>query len=473
MSLIGRKQEIDMLDRCLYSGRPEFVAVYGRRRIGKTFLVRQYFKNSFSFYATGIADANMAHQLRAFGLSLKEYGSSDRTVPKDWFDAFDRLRELLSARSVRRDRASGRRVVFLDELPWFDTQRSGFKGALDWFWNGWASAQPDLMLVICGSAASWIIDNLLEDHGGFYNRVTRRIQLMPFSLKESEALLLSNGVELPRQQIIECYMVFGGIPHYLNLVDRRSSLAQNIDQLCFFENGELRHERDLLFKSLFKHDALHQVLICKLAERPIGLTRSDLSRTPGVTDGKQLTKALLELERCGFVRKYRRYGKEKYGHYYQLIDAFTLFSHRFVELATIGSWTGFLNTPPYHAWTGLAFELTCLVHIPQIKQALGVGAVQSSQSAWHSTSASPGAQVDLLIDRKDGVINLCEIKYSTGEFAIDAGYERNLRNKMQAFVSEEHPNKAIHLTMVTTCGITHNSHAGIVVNEICGDDLFG
>lgn len=472
MSIIGRRGEIDTLDQCLSSGRPEFVAVYGRRRVGKTFLVREYFKGTFSFYATGIADANMAHQLRAFHFSLLEYGSDEHVPPSDWFEAFARLKALLSGDDVRRDRASSRRVVFLDELPWFDTPRAGFKAALDWFWNGWASAQSDLMLVICGSAASWVIDNLLEDHGGFYRRVTRRIHLQPFTLGESEALLRSNGVEIPRRQIIESYMVFGGVPHYLNLIDRRSSLAQNIDQLCFARNGELRNETDLLFRSLFKHSELHQSLIQELAGKPIGMLRSDLVRNLGTTDGKQVTKALFELEQCGFVRKYYRYGKAKNGHYYQLIDSFTLFSYRFMKRNDSTSWLSFLNTPPYHTWTGLAFELVCLVHAAQLKQSLGISGVQSNESAWHSTKTTPGAQIDLLIDRKDGVINLCEMKYSIGEFSIDAGYERALRNKIQAFIDEERPEKAIHLTLVTSQGLVHNQHSEIALNEITGDDLF-
>lgn len=471
--LVGRKKELDALDQCLHSGRPEFVAVLGRRRIGKTFLVREYFKGAFSFYATGIAEAGMRDQLRAFGLSLQEYGCPERTIPKDWFEAFARLKGLLSDASARRDRASGRLVVFLDELPWFDTARSSFKAALEHFWNGWASARDDMMLVTCGSATSWILENLVESTGGFYNRVTRQIHLRPFTLAECEELLRAGNVPFTRQQVVESYMVFGGVPHYLNLIDRRLSLTQNVEQLCFDPSGQLRNEQDFLFRSLFKNEGRHRAVVEQLVRRKSGLMRTELARVPEIGDGQPLTKVLDELEQCGFVRSYRDFTRKKSGRHYQLIDPFMLFASEFMGQDGIASWQAHLGTPGYHAWTGRAFELVCLLHVAQMKAALGIAGVQTEECAWRSRGASPGAQIDLLIDRRDGVVNVCEMKYAEREFAINADCERNLRNKLAAFAEEVAPDKALHLTMVTARGLARNAHSGIVVNELTADDLFG
>ena len=470
--IIGRRKELDAFDRCLQSGRPEFLAVYGRRRIGKTYLVREYFKDGFSFYATGIAQANKRDQLRAFGISLQEYGCPDRSIPKDWFEAFSRLKTLLSQEDVARDRASGRLVVFLDELPWFDTPRSSFKAALEFFWNGWASAKSDMMLVVCGSATSWILENLVSDTGGFYNRITRQIHLEPLTLSECEEFYRANGIAFTRQQIIESYMVFGGVPYYLNLIDRRLSLAQNIEQLCFDSVGQLHHERQFLFKSLFRNDGRHMAIVQQLSLRKSGLLRTELAKVEEIGDGQPLTKALQELEQCGFIRKYRNFTRRKSSYLYQLIDPFALFDSEFLEPGTVTSWQAYVGTPAYHAWTGRAFELVCLLHVRQIKAALGVSGVLTEECAWRSRGAEPGAQIDLLIDRRDGVVNVCEMKYSGRAFAIDAAYEQTLRNKLAVFAEEVSLNKALHLTMVTVHGLVRNAHAGIVVNELSADDLF-
>ena len=470
--IIGRKKEQDILDTCLNSGKAEFVAVYGRRRVGKTFLVREYFGGVFSFYATGVAGGKTRDQLKAFNQSLQLAGCQERAVPRDWFEAFSRLRSLLERSDVSRDRASGRIVVFLDELSWLDTARSDFRPALDFFWNGWASARDDTMLVICGSATSWMIKNIIDDHGGFHNRVTRQIHLQPFTLAECEELYRANGVVLSRQQVMESYMVFGGIPYYIDLIDRRSSLAQNIDQLCFERSGQLRHELGRLFASLFKHPGKHEAIVRELAQRRGGATRTELAAAPGIVDGQQLTRALSELEQCGFVRRYREFTKGKNGARFQLIDPFTLFSLRFLEGDGVHSWTEYLNTPSYYAWRGGAFELVCLIHSAGIKEALRVGGVASEESSWRSKASEPGAQVDLVIDRADGVINLCEMKFTDGEFAIDRAYDAALRNKVAAFAAETGTRKAIRLTMVTMSGLAHNAYWGTVQNELSADDLF-
>lgn len=470
--MIGRKKEQRILQDCLQSDRSEFLVVYGRRRVGKTFLIKEYFNNSFSFYATGLSNAKTKEQLKAFHGSLVEYGLDEKKVSKDWYEAFMRLKSLLQRDDVKRDPVSGKKVVFLDELPWMDTARSDFKSALEYFWNSWGSAQKDLVLIVCGSATSWIIDHLLGDRGGFYNRITRQIHLLPFTLGECEKLYQANGIQMTRHQMIESYMIFGGIPYYLNCFDKRLSLAQNVEELLFKQNGQLYYEYDRLLRSLFKHYERHGAIIDAVSRSQGGMTRAELAKISKIGDGEPLTKALNELEQSGFIRKYKNYTKEKQGFYFQLVDPFMNFCLHFIKNREHESWMTYINSPGYFSWAGNAFELVCLLHTSQIKQVLGISGVETMEYAWRSKNSRPGAQIDLLIDRKDEVINICEAKYTLAPFEIDAKYENALRNKIDVFRKETLCSKALHLTLISANGIVHNNHAGIVQNEITGEDLF-
>lgn len=471
MKLVGRKKEQDLLLQCLNSKRPEFLVVYGRRRIGKTYLIKEFFNYFFSFYATGVANANTRSQLRLFNEALQEYGCSEKKIPTDWFEAFKRLKELLQNDNINRDPISGKRVIFLDELPWMDTAKSDFKSALDYFWNSWASSQDDLLLIVCGSATSWIIDNLLASTGGFYNRITRQIHLSPFSLAECAALCSLNELGLTKQQLIDCYMVFGGVPYYLNLLDKRMSLVQNIDNLIFNENGQLHYEYEQLFKSLFKKANKHVAIIEAMAKRNVGVLRTELASVKEIGDGESLTNALKELEQCGFIRKYKNLAKEKSGYFYQIIDPFTLFCITHLNQENIRSWAKYFNTPSYFSWAGNAFEIVCLNHIGQIKASLGISGIDSSEYSWRSKAKKGGAQIDLLIDRADGVINLCEMKHTIDEFVIDSEYEKKLLHKVEVFRTETKTNKAVHVTMITSNTLAHNTYSNIISNEITGDML--
>lgn len=474
MRMVGRKEEQRELRRYCESGRPEFVVVYGRRRVGKTFLIREYFANRFAFYATGIAGGKAGVQLRSFASALRGYGDQEEGRPTDWFDAFDRLKALLQREDVARDYATDRRVVFIDEIPWLDTPRANFKEALDLFWNGWASAQPDILLIVCGSATSWIIKNLLKEHGGLHNRVTGRINLRPFTLAECAEYFEQSPLALSRHQMLESYMVFGGIPFYLDLMDGRLSLAQNIDRLCFSPTGPLHTEFDELYRSLFKHADRHIKVVRALARHPNGMDRTQIEQQSGVAGGGTLTQTLAELEQCGFVRRYRDYAKRSRDALYQLVDPFTLFCLRFVEKTNDEHfWTKHLLDDGHRAWSDQAFELVCLLHVPQLQAALGIAGLSADACSWHSTESDPGVQIDLVIDRADGVVNLCEMKFSESEFVIDRAYERNLRNKLAAFARETGTRKALHLTMVTANGIARNQYSGIVQSEVTAEELFG
>ena len=472
MKLIGREREKDALEQCLLSNRPEFVVVYGRRRVGKTFLIREYFNERFSFYATGLTDEKTKGQLRGFNASLNNYGYEDKRIPADWFEAFERLRKLLESNIVYRDPVSNKRVIFLDELPWMDTARSDFKSALEYFWNSWASAQEDLVLIACGSATSWIITNLLANKKGFHNRVTRRIHLAPFTLAECEKLFELNGIVLTRAQIIESYMIFGGVPYYLNLMDSRLSLAQNVNELCFKEWGALRDEYHSLFHSLFDKPDKHMAILNALSKNKAGMTRAELSDVKEIGGGSVLTKDLRELEECGFIRKYSVTAKRRDDSFYQIIDPFSLFCIKFLGNKKFDSWNEYINSPGFNSWRGNSFEIVCFNHIAQIKSALGIQGIETAEYAWKGKSFGKGAQIDLVICRKDGVTNLCEMKFTNEEYALDAQEYKKIQNRLTQFREQTGSRDAIHVTMICGSGYKSNKYSGIIQNVILGNELF-
>ena len=472
MNLIGRLDAQSELSRVCESPRPEFVVVSGRRRVGKTYLVREYFGGSFAFYTSGVAGGNMRAQLKSFSRSLGKHGSTGPEA-RDWWEAFDRLEALLSLEAVTRDEASGKRVVFIDEMPWLDSPRSEFLSALELFWNTWGSAQPDLLLIACGSASSWIIKKLFKNRGGLHNRVTARIHLEPFTLRECEEYYRVSGPALSRQEVLEGYLVFGGIPYYMDLMHRRLGLVQNVDRLCFAPGAPLADEFDELYHSLFKKAERHVAVVRALATKGVGLTRDEVSRASGVANGGTLTNTLEELAACGFVRSYHAFGKRSSGRLFQLIDPFTLFYLRFVEGATDERfWAVNCQSPRVNAWRGYAFELLCLLHVRQIRQSLGIEVISADVSSWRA-SGDVGAQVDLVIDRADGLINLCEIKWSRTEYAITKAYDAALRAKVQAFLDETHTRKAPQLTVITPYGLKSNAYSGNVQAQVTADALFG
>lgn len=470
MTIVGRRQEMRRLMLLCESPRAEFAVVYGRRRVGKTFLVREFFKNAFSFYATGVAGGNARVQLEAFNSSLQDAGGNRGST---WFEAFRELRRLLDSPDVRRDAASGKRVVFIDELPWLDAPRTDFMAAFELFWNQYGSAQKDLLLVACGSAASWIVKKLFKNRGGLHNRVTARIWLRALTLAECEQYYRINGHALSHDQMIESYMVFGGVPFYLDLMSPRMGPAQNVDALCFARHGELAGEFDELYLSLFRHAERHIAIVRALANKTCGLTLLEVAEATGIAAGGTLTATLDDLEASDFVRRYTPFGRKSRGALFQLVDPFSLFYLRFMGGGPHeGFWQSNYRSPRLNAWRGYAFELVCLLHERQILQALGIGAISSDVCSWRSQTHDPGAQVDLVIDRADGIINLCEMKWSGDEFAITKSYDRLLRGKLAAFADETSTRKALHLTMVTPHGVRRNAYWGSVQSEVVGDDLF-
>lgn len=470
MRIVGREKERKALKQYFESGQPEFLAVYGRRRIGKTFLIREHFNGTFDFYMTGLANGCKEEQLEAWNAAIgKSFGGRAGNA-ESWLDAFAELRNRLEKKSK-----SKRKVIFLDEIPWMDTPKSGFLTALEHFWNGWASGRTDIFLIVCGSATSWVVNNLLKNKGGLHNRVTRRMRLLPFTLNEVEQYLDEKEINLGRYRICEAYMIFGGVPYYYSLLGKGLSLPQNVDALCFDDDGMLRGEFEEIYSTLFKNSEKYIKIVSALSSKAKGLTRGEIIRTSKVPSGGGLTRILEELELCGFIRTYPSFSLDENLCLYQLTDPFSLFHLRFIRGRKPKNpkfWTSNLESPSLSAWKGYAFEQVCLFHCEQIKQALGIAAIGTEVSSWRSRTVKPDAQIDLLIDRKDGIINLCEMKYSKAEYAISAKEETALRSKVAVFEAQTCTKKAVHLTMVTTYGVTQNSHSGIVQAEVKLDGLF-
>ena len=469
MKIVGRKAEMMELERHYDSGRPELVIVYGRRRVGKTYLIREYFENDFAFYFTGSIGVPNKVNLANFDKAAHEYGSEANAVSRDWFDAFNKLKALLQ------QTPGERKVVFIDEMPWLDAQKSDFLPAFDYFWNSWASSAPEILLIGCGSATSWITKKLFRNKGGLHNRVTGRIYLAPFSIGECEEFFKSRNVEITRYQLAECYMIFGGIPYYLNLFDRRLSFSQNVDKLCFAEAAPLRNEFEELYMSLWGNPASHIAIVEALAKKRYGLSRNELCEAGNLQPNGHLTDALNELEQCDFIERFSDFTKKKNGAYYYLKDPFTLFFLRYMKGNNTRDeyfWTNRADSGSHNAWSGYAFGQLCRMHIKQIKAKLGILGVSTSAFSWRSKDAAPGAQIDLLIRRKDGVINLCEIKYTKHPYEIKKADAALLEQKKAAFLMETDVRDAIHITMITTYGLAKKGYFSMAQSEITMEDLF-
>lgn len=468
-TIIGRQKELGLLKSLSVSGKSEFVAVYGRRRVGKTFLIREFFSNEFTFQFSGLANASTKEQLLHFSMALRRQSGLSPKTAKNWLEAFEQLIDFIETSTHKR------KVIFLDELPWLDTPRSNFIQALEHFWNGWASARHDILLIVCGSATSWMIDKLINNHGGLHNRITYKIFLEPFTLNECKEYFKAMHMGYNHYQIAECYMVMGGIPFYLNMLQKGLSVSQNIDRLFFEENAQLKNEFFNLYAALFRNSEDYIKIVEALSKKSKGLNRDEISKSCKIPSSGALTQILKNLESCGFIRSYTAFGKQERDKLYQLMDFYTLFYFKYIKSNKYNDehfWTNSLDTPQHNAWAGYSFEMLCFHHIKNIKAALGIAGVQTLVSSWRSKTSENGAQIDLIIDRKDQTINLCEMKFSTQGYTINKAEEERLQTRKMDFISETKTRKAVHLTMVTTFGIKPNMYSDRIQSEVTLESLF-
>ena len=463
--MIGRKNGQGQLLEAFASKDSEFVAVFGRRRVGKTFLIRETFNYSFTFQHTGVKKGGKEVQLERFRQSLIESGFTECPEFDNWFKAFDCLKEVIKTRREER------KVVFIDEIPWMGRSDANFISAVENFWNGWVSARKDVLLIVCGSATSWVLDKIVHNRDGLHGRVTYRIRLDPFTLRECAEYAESRGLEYTQDQLAECYMILGGIPMYWRYLERGRSVAQNIDDLFFAGGEKLENEFDELYASLFENAEPYIAIVTALAKKKCGMTRNEVSEGARVANNGWLSKYLKILEQCGFIRRFTEIGNKRKGAVYQLIDNFTLFYFRYIVENTANDphyWSSMLDSRSHTTWAGLAFERLCLQHVDQLKAALGISGVLTNVHSWRNENA----QVDLLIDRRDGIINLCEMKYWAGVYTMTREDDRKLAERRQEFKAAVKTRKAVHQTLVTSFGVKDNAYAHNVQSFVTLDDLF-
>lgn len=478
--MIGRTAEKKQLQALLNAQEPQFIAVFGRRRVGKTFLIRESFDYRFTFQHTGLStvsikkSAKKQAQLDEFARSLSAAGYPPQRRLSSWFEAFDALQEVIRRSPERK------KVIFIDELSWMDSNGGELIAALEHFWNGWATArrEKDIILIVCASATYWVLDNIVNSKGGLHNRLTGQIVLQPFTLAECEEYLNSQKVVFNRHQIIECYMILGGVPYYWSLLKKGLSLPQNIDELLFKRGAPLKDEYDNLYRALFNRPVQYLAIIEALSTVNKGITRDEICRKTGLSSSGELSKKLKELEICGFIRKYTPFGATKKQALYQLVDNYTLFYNRFIKGKQSDEhyWSHASNSGEVNAWSGIAFERVCLEHIAQLKKALGISGVQTNVHSW-KCEADPergvqGSQIDLMIVRKDQIINVCEMKYSQSSYVPTLEFDQAMRRKISDLQLATRTKYAIHSTLVTTYEVGESPYSGDIQSIITAEQLF-
>jgi len=476
--MIGRKIEVEKLQEAMDKDRAQLVAVYGRRRVGKTFLVNEFFDNKFAFKHTAVSPVDertqtrkknlMKLQLQEFYYSMRTYGlDSDAEVPSDWQKAFFMLQQLLSSK----DNGS-RLVIFIDELPWMDSPRSNFLSAFEHFCNDWCLSRKNVKLIVCGSATSWILDKLVHGKGGLYGRVTLPISLAPFTLYECKQLFIANGINFDDFDICQAYIAFGGIPYYLDQFRRGLSLAQNIDAILFDDNAPLKDEFDRLFTSQFANPDELKRLVVLLSEKRSGLTREEIVKKGKISSGGTLSDNLAALEKSKLITCQTSLGETLSK--FRLADPFCNFYLKNVKGHKVapGYWQAHCKTPSAIAWTGLAFEDVCINHIGQIKHALGIEGVITEESPWNipAEDQKSASQIDLIINRDDRFVCMCEMKFTRGIFEITKSYNTKLMNRAERV--REIIDKPVMSVLVTTYGLKQNEYASRFDRIVTLEDLF-
>jgi len=479
MKLVGRHEEIHTLEQITKSGKPEFLAIYGRRRIGKTYLIRQFFlakRDCIYFNITGAKDGTRAEQLAHFTTEISRvfYDGMPLVSPKTWDNAFFMLNKVIEQRPKNK-----KIILFLDELPWMATPKSRLLQTLDYYWNHYWSADQRIKLIICGSSASWIIKNVINNKGGLHNRVTHKMRLEPFTLSQTKDFLEYNGITLKPPHILLLYMVTGGVPYYLAHLKKGLSVAQLIEPIAFTEKGILFDEFNNLFSSLFDKADNYIALVKTIANKQYGIGKRELLKTIGKSVlGSVGIKMLDELEEAGFIMSFTPYQHKRQGVYYRLIDEYTFFYLKWIaplknslqkKGLDKGNWQAIQRTPEWYNWLGYAFETVCYRHISLIRKSLSL-TPDSVASAWRYAprkgANERGAQIDLLFDRPDDSITLCEIKYSEEPFKITKDYAYVLQRKMTVFKEQTRTKKHLFLAMITSMGLKESIYSEDMVDGV-------
>ena len=471
-TIIGRLTEIKKLTSAVNSHRAEFIALYGRRRVGKTFLINQMFRNQFAFKMTGVIEGSLKDQFTAFTDAMSDYGYDMPEKPDDWMKAFILLKNALKPKVNSGERC----VIFIDELPAMDAENSNVAGAVGYFWNNWASQYDNIVFIICGSATSWMITNVIDSKGGLHDRITIEMPIHPFTLNETEQYLKDKQFVWNRQMTLQAYMVFGGIPYYLSLLDREESLVQNVDRLFFSQDMQMRREFRRLFNTLYKNPDRYIDIIKALGKSRSGLTREEIAGALKGANNGHLGRQLEDLVCCDLIRKniVREKKIKRKDAIYQLCDFFSIFYLTFIDKAEVEQqyWAHHINTPEVNAWMGLAYERICMAHIGQIKHSLRIDAISTLTYSWRSKTTTPAAQIDIIIERADKIVNICEVKYSQDEYHLDKEEYEKICKRKNNFLQETGLRHAPWLTMITTEGVAKGKYTEMIQSQVRLDDLF-
>jgi len=463
--IIGRESERAIINERYLSVNSEFIAITGRRRVGKTYLINAHFEKEINFHFSGVLNATMNQQLQSFHYQFCKFFKSPNSViiPSNWMDAF-----IMLSKQLDRSRQKSKKVIFIDELPWLDTHKSNFLAALEWFWNSWA-IHNNVLLIVCGSATSWIINKIVNNKGGLHNRLTQRIHLLPFTLKEANDFLKYNKIKLSAHQMTQLYMALGGIPHYLKEVKPGESAMQTIERVCFHKDGLLVNEFENLYSALFKNPENHLKVVHALSKKNKGLSRKEIIETTRLKDGGALSVILEELDWCNFITVTQSFGKTKKDSIYRLTDEFSLFYLKFMFRKNTVNWQQLAATPKWKSWAGYVFENICFKHLPQIKKSLGIEGVFTEFLSFQflGNENQSGAQIDLLIDRNDGIINLCEIKFYDKKYILTKVEAQKIEHRVAVFKQKTKTQKTIFPTLITTFGLNHNEYSvGLIQQEL-------
>lgn len=456
---MAREEQIKLMTETLAKQRSSFVAVTGRRRVGKTFLIHGIYQKNMCLVVTGIQNATAQVQIKNFAQKISEYsGKAPDQKLRDWQEVFLFLKQYL--KSLPKNK---KQVIFLDELPWMSTNKSGFIQLLAHLWNDYLSHEKHFILVICGSATSWITQKIINDKGGFHNRITELIQLQPFTLAETKSFLREKKILLSDIAIVQLYMAMGGIPYYIENIKRGESPAAAIERMCFSASGLLKNEYENLYSALFDQPEHYEAIVATLAEAKSGLSREEILKKSKVEGGGPYTRVMNDLIVSGFVIEEKPFGKLKRGSIYKLVDEYSVFYHKFIKRnkkPQKGIWQVLSASQQYKIWTGYAFETLCYKHVEEIKKSLGIASVYTESSSFRQAAKSgrPGFQIDLLLDRKDQVINLCECKFFDAPFEINKTYSVQLQARKALFKQVTGTKKSVFTTLITNQKHTSNSH---------------
>ena len=462
----GRHIEKEKFNESLNSHRSELIAVYGRRRIGKTYLIREYFSKNLLFSFSGLRDGVKQNQIENFMIELRTISNKFQdSKPENWLQALDLLKQYLKGFKETKKK----KVIFIDEFPWVDTMRSNFLPAFENFWNTYCTTRNDLIVVVCGSAASYMLKKIIRNRGGLHNRITRKIKLQPFTLSEVKEFFTTKKIILPEIEIVKIYMTFGGVAEYLEHIQPGDSAVTAIERICFQKGAQLEYEFDEVFKSLFDEGTYHEQIIQALCRgAKMGMTRDEILKDKKITSGGQFSTSLEELIESGFIEKYEAIGNNRKITRYRIFDEFCLFHLQFIAKNKNNQWSQLHTTNEYKVWCGYAFEMICYKHIDSIKKTLKCDQISSKNYSW----SNKNAQIDLVIDRNDNTILLCELKFYNDVFAIETDYASKLRNKESQFKEETKTKKGVYTVMISPWGTTGKHGIGLVTKDLNLDSLF-